>query len=339
MEKASRTSPSTIGGSNIGAANNLLSTKVLLNEHGVPNFVVSEQRSSSSTQRFIISSMVGGGGGTSSNVAVGDVLLSVNGTNLADKTLDELRALLRGLPNHELYVVVQKGAAEPPPTLNGSKVLGAEAQNTGTSGGCAPAGNYVNISTSSLSVKNGGTSGGKTASQSSLISGTPVANQQQSVNNTLIHSSVALSSSKGADGGNNNNSAKVNSVSDLRYGDSSLDGLVEEVQLIRDTKNALGLSIVGGVDHCSHPFGANNPGVFISKIANGSPAAKCRRLRLGDRILKVNGRDVEKAKHSEAVDVSAFVELHLLVLSLFGFQCLSSCLFCTIITLEFFNYI
>ena len=28
----------------------------------------------------------------------------------------------------------------------------------------------------------------------------------------------------------------------------------------------LGLSIVGGVDHSSHPFGADEPGVFVSKV-------------------------------------------------------------------------
>lgn len=29
----------------------------------------------------------------------------------------------------------------------------------------------------------------------------------------------------------------------------------------------LGLSIVGGSDHASHPFGINEPGVFISKVS------------------------------------------------------------------------
>lgn len=74
--------------------------------------------------------------------------------------------------------------------------------------------------------------------------------------------------------------------------------------MTRDANNALGLSIVGGVDHCSHPFGIDCPGVFISKIAENSPAAISRSLRVGDRILKVNDKDVEKSKHSETVDVS-----------------------------------
>ena len=30
----------------------------------------------------------------------------------------------------------------------------------------------------------------------------------------------------------------------------------------------LGVSIVGGVDHTSHPFGIDDPGIFISKVRN-----------------------------------------------------------------------
>ncbi len=29
----------------------------------------------------------------------------------------------------------------------------------------------------------------------------------------------------------------------------------------------LGLSIVGGTDHTSHPFGVEEPGIFISKVS------------------------------------------------------------------------
>uniref|UniRef100_A0A4W3GKV1 Protein scribble homolog n=1 Tax=Callorhinchus milii TaxID=7868 RepID=A0A4W3GKV1_CALMI len=40
---------------------------------------------------------------------------------------------------------------------------------------------------------------------------------------------------------------------------------VEEVVLLK-TGGPLGLSIVGGSDHASHPFGIHEPGVFISKV-------------------------------------------------------------------------
>lgn len=40
---------------------------------------------------------------------------------------------------------------------------------------------------------------------------------------------------------------------------------MQEVTLVK-AGGPLGLSIVGGSDHASHPFGVNEPGVFISKV-------------------------------------------------------------------------
>lgn len=40
----------------------------------------------------------------------------------------------------------------------------------------------------------------------------------------------------------------------------------QEVALVK-TGGPLGLSIVGGSDHASHPFGISEPGVFISKVS------------------------------------------------------------------------
>ncbi|GMT32754.1 hypothetical protein PFISCL1PPCAC_24051 [Pristionchus fissidentatus] len=84
-------------------------------------------------------------------------------------------------------------------------------------------------------------------------------------------------------------------------GDSSWNGKVELVDLHRDGAS-LGLSVVGGSDHVSHPFGVEHPGVFISKIASNSAADRSGRLRIGDRILQVNDVDVRDAKHATAVD-------------------------------------
>ncbi|XP_051045152.1 protein scribble homolog [Phodopus roborovskii] len=74
---------------------------------------------------------------------------------------------------------------------------------------------------------------------------------------------------------------------------------VEEICLPR-AGGPLGLSIVGGSDHSSHPFGIQDPGVFISKVLPRGLAARCG-LRVGDRILAVNGQDVREATHQEAV--------------------------------------
>ena len=48
------------------------------------------------------------------------------------------------------------------------------------------------------------------------------------------------------------------------------NGPVEEPEteeiFLKRTRGPLGLSIVGGVDHSSHPFGGDEPGIFISKV-------------------------------------------------------------------------
>ncbi|XP_064480658.1 protein scribble homolog isoform X3 [Ornithodoros turicata] len=77
-------------------------------------------------------------------------------------------------------------------------------------------------------------------------------------------------------------------------------GMEEDVTLVK-AGGPLGLSIIGGTDHPCHPFGAGEPGIFISKIVPEGAASKCARLRVGDRLLKVNGVDVTGCSHQEAV--------------------------------------
>ncbi|XP_030204169.1 protein scribble homolog isoform X18 [Gadus morhua] len=74
---------------------------------------------------------------------------------------------------------------------------------------------------------------------------------------------------------------------------------IEEVILVK-SGGPLGLSIVGGSDHASHPFGINEPGVFISKVIPEGLACQSG-LRVGDRILEVNTMDMRHATHQEAV--------------------------------------
>ncbi|XP_055784992.1 protein scribble homolog isoform X4 [Salvelinus fontinalis] len=74
---------------------------------------------------------------------------------------------------------------------------------------------------------------------------------------------------------------------------------IEEVMLVK-AGGPLGLSIVGGSDHASHPFGISEPGVFISKVILHGLACQSG-LRVGDRILEVNTIDLRHATHQEAV--------------------------------------
>jgi C-terminal processing protease CtpA/Prc len=75
---------------------------------------------------------------------------------------------------------------------------------------------------------------------------------------------------------------------------------IEEIKIIK-INGAMGLSIVGGGSVPCHPFGVNEPGIFISKIAPDGAASKTN-LRIGDRILRVNNVDIIGASHDETVD-------------------------------------
>ncbi|XP_058827310.1 protein lap4-like isoform X3 [Topomyia yanbarensis] len=80
-----------------------------------------------------------------------------------------------------------------------------------------------------------------------------------------------------------------------------LEPLISEEVILPKDQGSLGFSIIGGTDHSCTPFGAHDPGIFISHIVPGGIAALSGKLRIGDRILKVNGTDVTSATHQEAV--------------------------------------
>nr|AUG84437.1 scribble [Platynereis dumerilii] len=96
--------------------------------------------------------------------------------------------------------------------------------------------------------------------------------------------------------------ARSSLSSDLNHqvSESHDDKFPTEIITIVKAGGPLGLSIVGGTDHTSHPFGIHEPGIFISKIVPDGAAAKTQ-LSIGDRILSVNGKDVTGASHQEAV--------------------------------------
>ncbi|XP_059150020.1 protein scribble homolog isoform X4 [Physella acuta] len=88
---------------------------------------------------------------------------------------------------------------------------------------------------------------------------------------------------------------------------------VEDITIVK-AGGPLGLSIVGGSDHSSQPFGGDEPGVFVSKIVKDGAASRTN-LRIGDRILSVNNKDLKHATHEEAVMalISPTYEIHLKV--------------------------
>ncbi|XP_069106996.1 protein scribble homolog isoform X4 [Argopecten irradians] len=91
----------------------------------------------------------------------------------------------------------------------------------------------------------------------------------------------------------------VNHQCDNLPNDVSSKFPIEDVTIVK-AGGPLGLSIVGGSDHASHPFGLDEPGIFVSKIVPDGAASKTA-LKIGDRLLMVNGKDVTQVTHQEAV--------------------------------------
>ncbi|KAI1712160.1 PDZ domain (Also known as DHR or GLGF) domain-containing protein [Ditylenchus destructor] len=220
---------------------------------------------------LFISKLIPKGPAERCGLRVGDKVLEINGKSMVGERHDTAVQCIQQKPDIVNLVterILLNNPKEVSPTTTFMHPTQAEASHTNHT--------QLNQSAPSESIKD--------TNETVIRPKTPTNDQKISVSNT-----------------NQNGRSRIE-IADLPYGDTSFDGMIEEVPLTRDSKNSLGLSIVGGIDHCSHPFGTDSAGVFISKITTNSPAAKSRRLRVGDRILTVNGKDVSKARHNEAVE-------------------------------------
>jgi hypothetical protein len=71
-------------------------------------------------------------------------------------------------------------------------------------------------------------------------------------------------------------------------------GDIRVVNLNKDVKEGLGISITGGKEH--------GVPILISEIHPNGPAHRSQQLYVGDAILEANGVDLKDAKHAEAVE-------------------------------------
>nr|XP_040060163.1 LOW QUALITY PROTEIN: E3 ubiquitin-protein ligase PDZRN3-B [Gasterosteus aculeatus aculeatus] len=65
---------------------------------------------------------------------------------------------------------------------------------------------------------------------------------------------------------------------------------------------SLGFNIVGGRPCADANDRISNEGIFVSKVIDEGPAHKEDGLQIHDRIIEVNGRDVSRATHDQAVE-------------------------------------
>uniref|UniRef100_H2YU37 PDZ domain-containing protein n=1 Tax=Ciona savignyi TaxID=51511 RepID=H2YU37_CIOSA len=75
-----------------------------------------------------------------------------------------------------------------------------------------------------------------------------------------------------------------------------------DIVLTRGPGEKLGISIRGGVKgHAGNPLDETDEGIFISKINPDGAAYRDGRIKVGQRILEVNGQSLLGCSHSEAV--------------------------------------
>ncbi|KAK6181510.1 hypothetical protein SNE40_009347 [Patella caerulea] len=77
----------------------------------------------------------------------------------------------------------------------------------------------------------------------------------------------------------------------------SLDLPINEIKLSRgDT--GLGFNIRGGIDI---PHIQGDPGIFVTKLKENGAANRDGRIKEGDKLLEINGTDLRRCTHTEAV--------------------------------------
>ncbi|XP_013405737.1 synaptojanin-2-binding protein [Lingula anatina] len=74
---------------------------------------------------------------------------------------------------------------------------------------------------------------------------------------------------------------------------------VVEIELDRG-KTGLGFNIRGGSDI---PYIQGDSGIFVTKIRDDGAAAADGRLQEGDKIIEINGSNVESVTHNDAVNL------------------------------------
>nr|1UHP_A Chain A, Solution structure of RSGI RUH-005, a PDZ domain in human cDNA, KIAA1095 [Homo sapiens] len=84
-------------------------------------------------------------------------------------------------------------------------------------------------------------------------------------------------------------------------GSSGSSGKSLTLVLHRDS-GSLGFNIIGGRPSVDNHDGSSSEGIFVSKIVDSGPAAKEGGLQIHDRIIEVNGRDLSRATHDQAVE-------------------------------------
>jgi len=100
----------------------------------------------------------------------------------------------------------------------------------------------------------------------------------------------------------------------------------QEVVLTKEAEDKLGMVIKGGLGgQPGNPMDSQDEGVFCVKINPGGAAAKEARIKVGQRIMEVNGKSLLGASHLEAVTALRNANDSITLLLCDGFDPLYTC--------------
>ncbi|XP_051162439.1 protein lap4 isoform X5 [Leptopilina boulardi] len=249
---------------------------------------------------------------------VGDKVIAINGVEMLEAKHDQAVALLTGLERFVRLVVEREVLVPQTCSINSltsseklSQVMGVSKPYTGLYGtnsyitnrfpGNIRPGGLIKTPKQSTndSLNNSKVNGVSEATniKNSIPTITSSTNFQQSTPQPAPRTITSNMNSEPSSTPANAMSTGTNATCEGRSRSPQED--IQDVILVKE--GSLGFSIIGGTDHSCTPFGAREPGIFISHVVPGGIASKSEKLKMGDRILKVNGTDVTKATHQETV--------------------------------------
>ena len=74
--------------------------------------------------------------------------------------------------------------------------------------------------------------------------------------------------------------------------------------LMRDYNGSFGFSISGGKG--ADPYIEGDEAVYISKVVEHGPAHRDGKIRVGDKLVQIDGLDVSEAEHTKVVEMVSY---------------------------------
>eukprot|EP00092_Neocalanus_flemingeri_P002644 GFUD01002832.1.p1 GENE.GFUD01002832.1~~GFUD01002832.1.p1 ORF type:complete len:1969 (+),score=355.00 GFUD01002832.1:159-6065(+) len=243
-----------------------------------------------------ISRVTSGGPADEAGLKVNDKVISVNGISCVNVDHYEAVGILKAAGSNISMVIVREVTRLIPPESNSPTQVPVTPQQTLPSpnhqpNSVQPPVHNTNLSMSSLS---------------------PLVAQKPTLSHHIVPQSAPPTVTQKMEYPPENRlsmPAAINSNELLNTSRDSED-LVIKIEkiyttLLRDN-SGLGFSIAGGLD--AAPFKEGSESLYVSKITDAGTAHRDGKLRVGDKIVQINGVDVSDARHDQAVQMLTGLE-------------------------------